>query len=755
MSEEKNIDLDPEAQKLFEQFGGLQAFDKAKTMPGADRLAQKLLDEQKRYDAIRILMVQTTWLIGRYLRDERFGGADDQEAKAFANLTTALGKLSNLPGHLGCMLIRFRGTAGNPELPDKFDYEIVLGHTAVDFTIMPRIVRRNGDKWAKLPDQMREAFTILADYGVNNIFVRLSGGTPQEMADIRLCLKILCGFRAARQSGAAITVHMDGTARMVPLINDENQFPDPNLTLLAGLNRLGAKAMEGLVEKVDRWMRQQSAAATTAEKRYTGVYNAAMELPKLQAQVKRPPVELNNVKWLMTELETEKLSPEKMRLAQLAMEIGQASPQQVAKMIQSVYGEDYARINKALLGERLHLSSHLLDAAEKQTQEPQLAKELLGNLQNRLDMVKDQVIDDIHVVEDTGEERRAGKQPPLEAVHSQIYNMVKFYKGRSTTRKKMVGMVHHPISFTDRDYTILSKDFRISLEDAKALVQKLKNCFTMEGRFKKSAFAEAVDHFRQYEQKIFQFLWDHMKDVVVAQDRAAFLNALQALTTQMDQPKKAVKILLEDLCADPNVVRYSDNKAIMLANLIVHREKSLTDYDITPEDIVLNRHNIDSQVAQYATWRIEKGHEDFSTKVQTIHRKMTEALQLGQTGDQQIPAAVLINLERELYIFLSLVVCETGKAILQSAAGEYGDPAAKIYHQKESENCLGALLQNLRVALRGVGSVGNAGDIPAIERIKENEESFGRLKNDRNFRAQARMIGEWVTEAVKLIKFRS
>jgi hypothetical protein len=755
MSEEKNIDLDPEAQKLFEQFGGLQAFEKGKTLPGADRLAQKLLDEQKRYDAIRILMVQTTLLISRYLRDERFSGADEQETRTFATLTTALTKLGATPGHLGCMLIRFRGTAGHPDFPDKFDYEIVLGHTGVDYPIMPRIVRRNGDKWAKLPDQMREAFTIMSDYGVNNIFVRLPGTAPQEMADIQLCLKILGGFRGARQSGAAITVQVDGTQRTVPLINDENQFPDPNLTLLAGLNRLSAKAMEGLVDKVDRYMRQHS-ANTATDRRYTGVYNAAMELPKIQAQVKRPPVELNNVKWLMTEVEAERISPEKMRLAQLAMEIGHASPQQVAKMIQSVYGEDYARINKALLGERLHLSSHLLNAAEKQSQEPQLAKELLGNLQNRLDMVKDQVIDDVHVVEDTGEERRAGKQPPLEAVHSQIYDMVKFYKGRSATRKKMVGMVHHPISFTDRDYAILSKDFRIALEDAKALVQKLKNCFTMEGRFKKSAFTEAVEHFRQYEQKIFQFLWDHMKDVVVAQDRAAFLNALQALTTQMDQPKKAVKILLEDLCADPNLVRYSDNKAIMLANLIVHREKSLTDYDITPEDIVLNRHNIDSQVAQYATWRIEKGHEDFSNKVQTIHRKLNEALQLGHTGDpQQIPAAVLINLERELYIFLSLVACETGKAILQSAAGEYGDPAAKVYHQKESENCLGALLQNLRVSLRGVGSVGGADDIPAIEHIKENEESFGRLKNDRNFRAQTRLIGEWVNEAVKLIKFRA
>ncbi len=753
--EEKNIDLDPEAQKLFEQFGGLQAFERGKTLPGADRLAQKLLDEQKRYDAIRILMAQTTWVLSRYLRDDRFRGADEQESRAFANLTTALTRLGQTPGHLGCLLIRFRGTAGAPDLADKFDYEIIMGHTTMDYPMAPRIVRRNGEKWAKLPDQLREAFTILADFGVNNIYLRLSADAPPAMAEVRFCLKILCGFRAARQSGAPIIINLDGNERTVPLINDENQFPDPNLTLLAGLNRLGAKAMESLVEKVDRWMRQQSAATTSSERRYTGVYNTAMDIPKIQAQVKRPPVELNNVKWLMAEAEEEKLAPEKMRLAQLAMEIGKASPQQVAKMIQSVYGEDYARINKVLLGERLHLSSHLLTAAEKQIQEPQLTKELLGNLQSRLDMVKDQVIDEVHVVEDTGEERRAGKTPPPEAVHSQIYDMVKFYKGRSNTRKKMVGMVHHPIQFTDRDYAILAKDFRIALEDAQALVQKLKNCFTDEGRFKKSAFAEAVEHFRKYEQKIFQFLWDHMKDVVVAQDRTAFLNSLQALTTQMDQPKKAVKILLEDLCADPNVVRYSDNKAIMLANLIVHREKSLTDYDITPEDIVLNRHNIDSQVAQYATWRIEKGHEDFSNKIQTIHRKLLEALQLGQTSDQQIPSAVLVNLERELYIFLSLIGGDTGKAILQSAAGEYGDPAAKVYHQKESENCLGALLQNLRVSLRGLGSVGNSADIPAIERIKENEESFGRLKNERNFRAQARMISEWVNEAVKLIKFRS
>lgn len=749
----KGIVLDPDAQKLFEQFGGLQALQNTGATTGADRLAQSLLAEQKRHDAVRILMAQATCLISRYLADDRFSLADAREAKVFGSLAPVLTRLGQVPGHLGCMLIRYRGNPADPDTPEKFDYEVTFGHTLLDSAIVARVIRRNGDKWTRLPDQLIKAFTVLSEYGVNNIFIRLSEAISSDVPDVQLCLKILSGFRRARQNGAPIVVQGRAEKIVLPLINDENLFPDPNLTLLAGLNRLNAKAMTSLVEKVDQWLRRQQAAS--AIERYAGVYNAALELPRIKDKVRQPPIELNNVKWLISKTEDEPVSAEKVHIAKLAMDITGAAPQQVAKMIHSIYGDDYAKVNKALLGERLHLSSHLLDAAEKSTGNEHLSKELLGNLQVRLDQVKDRIMDEIHVVEDTGAERSQGKQPPSEAVHSRIYRMVSFYKGRSATRKKMTGMVHHSIAFTERDYRILARDFRISLKDAQALVKKLRGCFDAEARFKKSAFAESVDHFRRYEQKIFHFLWHHMKDVVLPQDRAAFLNALQALTAQMDQPKKAFKILLEDFCSEPGSIQFSDNKAMMLANLIVHREKHLTDYDITPEDIVLNRHDIDATVAQYAAWRIEKEHEAFSTKVQTIHKKTTEALHLGHTADQRLEAATLLNLERELYIFLSLVECETSKTILTSAAAEYGDPAAEIYHRNESGNCLGALLQNLRVALRGIGSICGMAEVQLLERIGASEETFGRLKNDRRHRAQARLISEWVAEAVKLIKFRS
>jgi hypothetical protein len=457
----------------------------------------------------------------------------------------------------------------------------------------------------------------------------------------------------------------------------------------------------------------------------------------------------------MMETQDEAVSLEKAYIAQLAMETVGASPQKVAKMIKSVYGDDYAKVNSNLLLERLSLSSDLLLAAGKRDPEKRVRKEVLGNLHKRLGQVKDHVIDEVQVTEDTGQNPGDGQASP-NAVHSQIYHMVKFFKGRSTTHKKLVGMVHRPIEFKSQDYEILAKDFKIDLADARDMVEKLKGCFGEQGQFKKSGFQAVIQHFSKYEQKLFGFLWHHMKDAILPADRIPFLNALQELTARMNQPNRAFKILLEDICSDPEAVQFSDNKAVMLANLIVHRpDKALANYEITPEDIVLNRHNLDPTVVQYAAWRIDKEREQFFTKVQTIHKKLSEALSLGATSEKQIPASVLLNLERELYIFLSLVECDAGKPILRSAVSEYGDPGAEIYHLKESEAFMGGILQNLRVALRGVGSVGSMGDVAMLEAVKGHNEDFQRLKNDRQFRAQARLVTEWADEAIKIIKFRS
>lgn len=748
------IDLDPEAQRLFEQFSGMESWkSEKKTGQGADRLAQSLLNEQKRLDAVRILLIELAYWVSRYLKADAFSADVSAESKAFQKLSGIIAKLAGLSGGLGCAFIRYRGNSTDPQLPNKFDYEIVVGNTAVDGQMAPRVARRNPQIGSRLPDHIMDAFSVFADYGVNNIYLELPDNPARSMPALQLCLRILSAFRTARQTGTPIEVEMEGHRQVLPVVSDENMFPDPNLTLLAGVNRLSLKSMESLVTKVAQVLRRKE--KTAAFGRFADIYNVAMGFPKVRAQLQKPLVELNNIKWLMTETQDETVSLEKAYIAQLAMETVGASPQKVAKMIKSVYGDDYARVNSNLLMERLHLSSDLLTVAGTRDPEKRVRKEVLGNLHKRLGQVKDHVIDEVQVSEETKVGSEAGPVTPG-AVHSQIYHMVKFYKGRSAAHKKMVGMVHRPVEFQTRDYEILAKDYRIDVADARDLVEKLKGCFDEEGHFKKSAFQSAIQHFRKYEQKLFGFLWHHMKDAILPADRIPFLNSLQELTARMSQPNRAFKILLEDICSDPEAVQFSDNKAVMLANLIVHRpDKALANYEITPEDIVLNRHNLDPTVVQYAAWRIDKDREQFFTKVQTIHKKLSEALNLGATSEKQIPAPVLLNLERELYIFLSLVECEAGKPILRSAVSEYGDPGADIYHHKESEALMGGILQNLRVALRGVGSIGDMGDVALLESVKGHNEDFQRLKNDRQFRAQARLVSEWADEAIKIIKFRS
>jgi hypothetical protein len=752
--EGERIELDSEAQRLFEQFAGMESWKSEKRAgKGADSLAQSLLNEQKRLDAVRILLIELAYWISRYLKVDAFAADASAESKAFQKLSGIMTKLADLSGGLGCAFIRYRGSSTDAHLPDKYDYEVIVGNTAVDGLMAPRVARRNPQIAARLPDHLMDAFAVFADYGVNNIYLELPDNPAQYMPALQLCLRILSGFRTARQTGTPIQVETEGQRQVLPVVSDENMFPDPNLTLLAGINRLSLKSMESLVNKVAQVLQQKDKAAALG--RFADIYNAAMGFPKVRAQLKKPMVELNNIKWLMMENQDTAVSLEKAYIAQLAMETVGASPQKVAKMIKSVYGDDYARVNKYLLMERLHLSSDLLTAAGKRDPEKKVRKEVLVNLHQRLGQVKDQVIDEVEVSEDKGQSRGAEPAPP-DAVHSQIYNMVKFFKGRSAAHKKMVGMVHRSVEFKNQDYEILAKDFRIDVADARDLVEKLKGCFGEGGRFKKSEFKDTIRHFSQYEQKLFGFLWHHMKDTILPVDRIPFLNALQELTARMNKPNRAFKILLEDICSDPESVQFSDNKAVMLANLIVHRpDKALANYEITPEDIVLDRHNLDPTVVQYAAWRIDKDREQFFTKVQTIHKKLTEALSLGATSEKQIPASLLLNLERELFIFLSLVECEAGKPILRSAVIEYGDPGAEIYRLKESEAFMGGILQNLRVALRGVGSVGNMGDVALLETVKGHNEDFQRLKNDRLFRSQARLVSEWADEAVKIIKFRS
>ena len=509
------------------------------------------------------------------------------------------------------------------------------------------------------------------------------------------------------------------------MVLDEKNKPDPNLTLVAGLNGLRPEAMQALVKKIDAWMQQRAAKRTGHH--YTSTFNAIFGVKSLSQKLMKPPIEVNSVRWLMADKEQEVFTKEKAQVAKLVMENYGQSPQQTARVLKSVYGNDFDRINSQHLGQRLHLSSNLLTTIGEKPQNKDVKNEVMDNIKTRLELVRDEVYEDLQIGPAEGDESEEARKSAslFGRLHARLHNMVTFFKRRSSTRKKMKTIVYKAINFDAQDYDTLARDFDISVEDAKDLIEMLKECFNEEGRFIRGAFARIIPSFAQYERKIFEFLWHYLKEAIHQQDRIAFLNSLQVLTARMQQPKRAFRILLADFCREPSQVGFSDSKALMLAILIVRKyNKELIDIEITPEDVLLVKEGLDEEVAKYASWKIDQDQEKFFEKIQTIHTSLKEVLDENDPESHPLPLRYLMGLEREAYIFLTLIGGTTSRSVITSAMQEYGNPKSEIYRLKNSATHLPSLLQNLRVVIRSLGRVGGSADLANLNEVRSNAEGF-------------------------------
>jgi len=369
-------------------------------------------------------------------------------------------------------------------------------------------------------------------------------------------------------------------------------LPDENLTLLAIANNLKPETVKLLVDKIGK---------SSLTNRYMSIYNAIFSVKKLKGKLLKPPIEVNNVIWLMADHEKEIFSQEKAEVAQFAIKSAGGSPQKAAKVLKSVYGNDYEKIDSKNLDERLQLSSDLLNSVEKTPESQRMGKEILGNIETRLEQVQEQVFDDLFTQKET--DPAAGKKfVVFGRLHEKLLNTVTFFKSRIDMKKKMREIVHRAINFRLKDFETLAKDFDISIEEAKKITEMLKVCFDEHGRFMKGTFRQIMPEFSRYERKMFEFLWLYLREYIHQKDRSAYLNSLQLLIAKMQQPKLAIRILLSDFCKDTKSINYSNSKALMLCNLLIRKyTKGLIDLEITPEDVLQVSEGLDEEIANYAS----------------------------------------------------------------------------------------------------------------------------------------------------------
>jgi len=725
--EKSEFNLGKDTQALFKNIGGLDTRRRVGlSSQGRGQMEKKLLEQQKRLDRSRVELSRLMFAIGRYVSRGGSQPADAGDQALFSDIGLICRRLQAAPVRKKTILLRYRGLVSAAQSSGSLEYEVIFDDILLNSDVAAAAVKRQGKKARNLLNQMEKSFKLFETSGITNLFLRLPPDEKQ-MGRIIQALQVVVQYFEAVRNGGTIALVKGGKRLAFQPVIDETNNPDPNLTLLAVLNGLNQQTIKGLIQKVDGMIRKQKKTASYDQQ--LNVYNAIFRIKKLRGQLQRPPIEVNNLKWLVVDNEAEKISQEKVQVAKFALDNAGGQQVKTARILKSVYGKDYAEIDSREVAERLQMSSGLLSSIENKTRDKTIEKEVVSNVEKRLDQVSDDVYDSLVVSAGQVKSVTGAQETFLGKVNARISGLVTFFKKRSVTKRKMKTLVNRVVDFDSQDYETLAEDFAVSEEEAKELIDMLKSCFDEEGNFKKGTFAKIVPEFVRYERRIFEFLWHYLKEAIHQADRTAFINSLQLLVARLKQPKNALKIILDDLCKNSKVIKFADRKAFMLGNLLVRKyNHELVDYQFTPEDVLDVREGLDRNIAAYAQWKIGQSSEEIAEKMNTIHNRLLEALDAEEGGKAVgMDVPYLIGQEREAMIFLSLVGGDGAGTIVFGALNEYSDPGANIYNFRQSRKYLGDLLQIFKVLVRGAGRFEEHTQAHRLDRVRADLEGFSAL----------------------------
>jgi hypothetical protein len=414
---------------------------------------------------------------------------------------------------------------------------------------------------------------------------------------------------------------------------------------------------------------------------------------------------------------------------------------------------DYDDMEPGAFLKQLRTYSLTLNALKDEVVAPEMLTILVKLLRVGVYAVKGEALDAVTVRRDALQVDIEGKSTIIGSVNSELLTILSLGKeSRQTERQLMVidRLVKHR---SDANLEAVSRSFKIPINDAKKITLLIERLFDGQGNFIRKTFDPMLDELSRHGNHAFELLWCYFKVLKGRANRVSFLNALQHLISRINRPKHALRFLLADFCRHPDKVEPSDRNAIMLANILLRTYNKELDVDIemTPEEVLNVRNGLDRDVVQYAMFRIDSVEYRFSTKVRAIHEKLVTCLNATTTGVQAPSVRHLLFLEREIFIFLSLLSGKTAHLILVSALTEYGDPEAGIYRHLRAATYLPVFLQHLKIIVRGVGRVGTRDDVGLLKQISENGYQLSQLGGSpENQRSVVRTMG-WIENVIRSI----
>jgi hypothetical protein len=802
--------MDEIAAKLLQELGsGLQ---KAETTsgPATDASRPEELDRQ------RILLVEMVYLLNACFRDVQYWEGVRSEKDTFKQFAAVLLQLSQLPGHDGTIRITRRGSS-HGKGSDKPDYQIRLGDLSIDAAIVSAVIKRAGIRFKHLEGRVQKASETLAAEGIDSLLLRLPDDSPESLETLKVAIRVISCYRQAAEKSTPIAFTRSGNSMQLRPVHDERSLPDPNLTLLAAVNDLSAETLQDVVGKVAALMQRPEGSAL--RRQAPNVYQALFAIKSLREKFQRPPLEINSDRRdagdaaptaaaytggagggrfnpiadgapaaVPAAADGAGRGPSepgrggapggtaepggaalpagqavvmgdaalKAGVAQFVKEAYKAAPAEAVGTLRGLFAQDYGSLNADGLGERLGVITRLMDSMQAGPAASQLMEAVLQRVQSGMDQLPTDLLNDIVVDGKDVKVWEGDKERIVGTVEDKLAQAIDTAKDRAAGQRKLRATSGEDPIYLARDPSALCTYFGLPAEEMEAILKLFRACFDGRGNFQKALFEKRVRDFAPFHKKIFQVLWEFLKDMPRRSDRLPFLNSLQLMVKETRQPLQAVRTLLSDFVGDPAQVAYPDRNAVMLSTqfLRMYNKEINVDIELTPEEILRVRTGLDGKVVNYANWKVNGEPKRFLTKVVSIRKRLNAALDPALSGMSPMPARFLLALEREVHIFLALVGGSTAASILHSALGVYGNPQSTYFATEAGRPHLYALVQHLSVLIRGIGRTGTEIDLILLDQVRQREKEFLRMSTDPRHVSLVRRVFSWVEPAKKEIEFR-
>jgi hypothetical protein len=765
--------MDETAEKLLKQLEGAGTRQtEAPSSPSAAEQIPFQSVQDGEHDRWRILLVELAYLLNASFRDVHYWEGVKAEKDTFRQLVKILDELDQMPVPDGMVRITLRG-ARNPKISENADYVIQYGDITVDMPAIISLINRMGIRLKHLEGRLVKSFEAFADQGFSTLLLKLPGENQEELDNLQVSLRVISCFNQAIDKNSPIVfVKDDNQYSLYPILDELNQ-PDPNLTMVAAVNNLNQSAMMELVQKVS--------AITQKKTSVSNVFQILFKIKSLRQRLVKPPLEVNTDKTPAAvggqkgsaqlgrddrAAEGTLSVPAHPEMDQTVLKEGVArfvkgtfrnSPQAATQVMKSIYAKDYKGINPNGLGKRFKLITALLNTMQKSPKAQNIAGEVLKRMQASVDQVSGEILNDFVIQDEELKFWSDGAEINVGKIDKNLLKIIDSSKTRSGVKRKAKILLSAEKKFTPQDFESIAEDFDISSQVAEEIIRLIKSCYDAQGNFSKPAFEKNVPAFARYEKKVFEILWEFLKEIPRRSDRLPFLNSLQLLVREIKKPIQAIKVLLADFIRYSSSVSFPDRNAMMLIiQFLRNYNKEINmDIEITPEEVLLVQEGLDKTVVNYVSWKVDGEQKRFLEKIVTIRKKLLESLDPDLSGRQPLPIRFLLALEREVHIFLSLVGGKTAFEVMRTALSVYGNPVSQIYALQESSTHMNTLLLHLAAVIRGFGRLGRIADLPLLDEVKARQDQFLGLDEAMNHQALVRRVMGLVDASKATIKSRN